>query len=471
MQLRYRFEPGHEDDGVSALVPLQVLNQLPDESFEWLVPGLLDEKIEALVRSLPKNLRVHFVPVPDAVSKALPLLDRGRGSLHAQLANALWRTGGVEVPRDSFREDLLPPHLRMNFLLLDDADKVIARSRSLGGLRTRHARASQQEYAKQSQLTTGARSWVFGDLAERQEAEQGGRRQIGYTALVDEGATVGLRAFATPPEARMGHERGIARLIRLVQARDLKPLRRDLAVNVQGEMVYKGLAAHPLLNPDLVAGRDLRDDLLDRIVMTVFIEGQETIRTEAAFDARIAARRGGIGLAGAGNLAQHAIDPGTTGAHPDPASESRAARGCRHSRAAGMADARRFPAHHAVGATEGIPALPAGHRTAPRKGQCESTARRAARRGDSAARGSLPRARQGRARPETAGRRRVPLAAGGIPRVPVCPAVRHPHPGFRAAPRRGVGRKAAVAARHDSPRQVRSPYSRTMFSRCWRRIG
>jgi ATP-dependent helicase HrpA len=184
----------------------------------------------------------------------------------------------------------------MNFLLLDDADKVIARSRSLGELRSRHAGASQQEYAKQSQLTTGARSWVFGDLAERQDAEQGGRRQIGYTALVDEGATVGLRAFATPPEARMAHQRGIARLIRLVQARDLKPLRRDLAVNVQGEMVYKGLAAHPLLNSDLVAGRDLRDDLLDRIVMTVFIEGQETIRTEAAFDARIAARRGGIGL-------------------------------------------------------------------------------------------------------------------------------------------------------------------------------
>ena len=77
VQLRYRFEPGHEDDGVSALVPLHVLNQLPEESFEWLVPGLLDEKIEALVRSLPKNLRVHFVPVPDAVAKALPLLDRG----------------------------------------------------------------------------------------------------------------------------------------------------------------------------------------------------------------------------------------------------------------------------------------------------------------------------------------------------------------------------------------------------------
>jgi ATP-dependent helicase HrpA len=295
VQLRYRFEPGNEDDGVSALVPLHILNQLPEEPFEWLVPGLLDEKIEALVRSLPKNLRVHFVPVPDAVAKAKPLLTPNQGSLHAQLADALLRTAGVPVPRDAFREDLLAPHLRMNFLLLDDADKVIARSRSLGALRGKHASASQQDYAKQSQLTSGARTWVFGDLPERQEMA-GGRRQMGFPALVDEGDSVGLRAFATPPEARISHERGTARLIRLVMARDLKPMRRDLAVNVQGEMVYKNLAAHPHLDPELTTGRDLRDDLLDRTVMTVFLDGREPLRSAATFDARIAEARGGMGL-------------------------------------------------------------------------------------------------------------------------------------------------------------------------------
>src|SRR3954471_19032783 len=79
VQLRYRFEPGHEDDGVSALVPLPVLNQLPEEAFEWLVPAFIEERVTAMVRSLPKALRVHFVPVPDAVAKVLPLLDSGRG--------------------------------------------------------------------------------------------------------------------------------------------------------------------------------------------------------------------------------------------------------------------------------------------------------------------------------------------------------------------------------------------------------
>ncbi|HEU4780056.1 MAG TPA: ATP-dependent RNA helicase HrpA, partial [Steroidobacteraceae bacterium] len=208
VQLRYRFEPGHEDDGVSALIPLHVLNQLPTEAFEWLVPGLLDEKIEALVRSLPKNLRVHFVPVPEAVARVLPLLERGRGSLYAQLAGALLRTGGVPVPGDAFREDLLPPHLRMNFVLIDDADKVIARSRSLKALRDKHGGVSQQHYAKQSQLKTGARTWEFGELPERQDVAQGGRAQTGYPALVDEGDSVGLRVFATPAEARISHQRG-----------------------------------------------------------------------------------------------------------------------------------------------------------------------------------------------------------------------------------------------------------------------
>ena len=295
-QLRYRFEPGHEDDGVAAMLPLHVLNQLPEEPFAWLVPGLFEEKITALVRSLPKQLRVHFVPVPEAVARVLPLLEYGRGSLYAQLAEALLRTGGVPVPRDAFREDLLPPHLRMNFLLLDDADKVVARSRSLASLRERHAGVSQQVYAQQSQLTSGARTWVFGELPERQEVAPDGRRQVGYPALVDEGDSVGLRVFATPPEARMSHERGAARLIRLVMARDFKTLRRDLAVNVQAEMAYRALGAHPLLNPDLVAARDLRDDLLDRIVMTVFLAGREPLRNEAAFNERVASWRGGMGL-------------------------------------------------------------------------------------------------------------------------------------------------------------------------------
>ncbi len=147
----------------------------------------------------------------------------------------LSRTGGVPVPRDAFREEVLPPHLRMNFLLVDDAQKVIARSRSLRGLRDRHAGASQQDYAKQSQPHhRRSRLGVSAICPTSSMRCRANASRWVIPALVDEGETVGLRVFATPPEARMSHERGTARLIKLVMAREFKSLRRDLAVNVQG---------------------------------------------------------------------------------------------------------------------------------------------------------------------------------------------------------------------------------------------
>jgi ATP-dependent helicase HrpA len=174
----------------------------------------------------------------------------------------------------------------MNFLLLDDAGEVIARSRSLAALQAAHGGASQRHYATQSRLATGARRWEFGELAEQVEVARGGLRQLGYPALVDEGDSVGLRVFATPQEAQASHRRGCARLIRLVLSRELKSMRRDLPVNVQAELAFRGVAP----------GRDLRDDLLDRIVTTVFLDGRELPRTAAAFDARVEAGRPGIGL-------------------------------------------------------------------------------------------------------------------------------------------------------------------------------
>ena len=127
--LQYRFEPGHEDDGVTAIIPLHLLNPLEPEPFRWLVPGLLREKVTALIKSLPKTLRIHFVPVPDHAERVLPMLDFGRGSFYAQISSALKKTGGIAVSTQSFREELLPAHLRMNFAVVNEANQVIDRAR------------------------------------------------------------------------------------------------------------------------------------------------------------------------------------------------------------------------------------------------------------------------------------------------------------------------------------------------------
>jgi ATP-dependent helicase HrpA len=297
--LQYRFEPGNEDDGVTAIVPLHTLNQVKSDSFSWLVPGLLAEKVAAMIRSLPKSLRVHFVPVPEYAQKALALLEPGKGSLQQQLATVLHRSVGVPVPADAFREELLPPHLRTNYALVDEAGKVIDRSRDLKVLQQRHGTAAVDTFrqlAQQTLLHTGCKAWTFGALPDTFDAQHDGQRLYGFPAVVDEGASVGVRVFATAAEAAAAQRRGLVRLLRLVMAKDLKPLRKDLAVNVQGELVYRGLAAHPLLDKDLQAGRDLRDDLMDCLVAAVFLEGQPDIRTAEALQARITTRRGGIGL-------------------------------------------------------------------------------------------------------------------------------------------------------------------------------
>ena len=214
---------------------------------------------------------------------------------------------------------------------------------------------------------------------------------------------MGLRVFATPAEARISHERGCARLIRIVMARDFKSYRRDLPVNVQGEMIYRSLAQHPLLNPDLVAGRDLREDLLDRLVMTVFLEGRPPLRSEAAFDARIAEQRGGIGLP-AQEISRTVqallerlgrIQAALPKALPAAAADI-------HAQLAWLTPAG-FLLVTPLGAAEGIPALPAGDRAAAREASPRPAARCTARCRDRTTRGPLPGAGQGRARSAAAG--------------------------------------------------------------------
>jgi ATP-dependent helicase HrpA len=141
---------------------------------------------------------------------------------------ALSRDAGVPVPRDAFREDLLPPHLRMNFLLVDDTGKVLARSRSLAELQAQHAGASQQDYAKQSRITSGARSWEFGDLPEQQQIRRPARAPGRLPGPGRRGRPLACAPSPRPAEAEASHERGAARLVRLVLARDMKSLRRDL---------------------------------------------------------------------------------------------------------------------------------------------------------------------------------------------------------------------------------------------------
>ncbi|MDD1650494.1 MAG: DUF3418 domain-containing protein, partial [Methylococcaceae bacterium] len=292
--LQYRFEPGHEEDGVTAIIPLHLLNQLDPDPFRWLVPGLLREKLAALIKSLPKTLRIHFVPVPEHAERVMPMLDFGQGSLYAQLSSALKKTGGIAVSTQSFREDMVPAHLRMNFAVINEASQVIDHSRDLDELKRRHsadAGKNFQQLARQAYLRTGSKTWDFGELPACFDGEHDGQKVYGFPAVVDEGETVGVRVFETPEAAARQQEQGLARLFRLALGRDLKYLKKNLAVNTQAELLYRQLPPHPFLHEALKPDRELREDLLDRLMAALYLEGQPDLRSAAEFADRLQAHR------------------------------------------------------------------------------------------------------------------------------------------------------------------------------------
>ncbi len=290
LPLQYRFQPGHEDDGVSVLIPLQLLNTLEDQSFRWLVPGMLRDKVIALLKALPKTLRIHFVPVPDYADRIIPMLDFGRGDLLDQLSVALKRTGGISVPKASFREELVPDHLKANYLVLGDDQRVIDRGRDLSALKSKHSQEAGKSFkqiASEAYLKTGCHAWDFGELPLTFDGQHDGSRVYGYPGLVDEGDSVGLRILESREEAQLVHEAGVARLLALTLAKDLKYIRKNLRVDAQAELAYARLSAHPFLYKDLGRERNLRDDVVTRLLAGVFLEDQGEIRSEAAFQDRL----------------------------------------------------------------------------------------------------------------------------------------------------------------------------------------
>lgn len=294
LPLQYRFEPGHVDDGVSALIPLQLLNTLEESPFRWLVPGMLRDKVIALLKSLPKTLRIHFVPVPDYAERILPMLDFAQGDLLAQLSSALKRTGGISVPTASFREELVPDHLKTNYLVLAEDQRVIDRGRDLSALKQKHSKDAGQSFkqiASEAYLMTGCHEWTFGDVPVTFDGSHEGSRVFGYPALVDEGQSVGLRILEAREEAQLVHEGGLARLLALSLAKDLKYIRKNLRVDAAAELAYGRLGAHPLFYKDLGKERALRDDVVARLLAATYLEDQVEIRDFASFSKRMEAHR------------------------------------------------------------------------------------------------------------------------------------------------------------------------------------
>jgi ATP-dependent helicase HrpA len=226
LALTYQFEPGTADDGVTAHVPLAVLNQLPDDGFEWLVPGMREELVTALIRGLPKPLRRQLVPAPDTARAVLPGLDPADGPLGEVLSRQLTRRTGQPIPTDAWDFAALPDHLRVTFAIAGDDGKVRAKGKDLDALRRRLAPAMRATVARAGHdlERSGLTDWTVGTLPRIVEQQANGLAVRGFPALVDEGGTVAVRVLTDATEQERAMWAGTRRLLLTVLPSPVRPV-------------------------------------------------------------------------------------------------------------------------------------------------------------------------------------------------------------------------------------------------------
>lgn len=318
LAVSYVFEPGQGHDGVHIQVPLAKLNQLNPAVFSWQVPGLRHELATELIRTLPKATRRNFVPAPQFADQALSWLSQHPSaeleSLSEGLSRALRAITGEVVPVELWRPDAVPAHLQPTFNITD-GERVVKSGHDLGQLRVDlTAKLNQRLTQRSAKSITGATSWVFGKIPRRSEFGRGGNKAVGFPALTDEGATVGLALVDTPEKANRLHFAGVRRLLTCTNPDTTRWVVTHLS---NADKLALGHSEYPSV-PDLLAdarlkavgqlahrfGADVHDEAAYRVLA-------DQVRTDTA-DQHLAVTR-----SAAGALASHArirtslSDPGT----------------------------------------------------------------------------------------------------------------------------------------------------------------
>lgn len=237
LRLTYQFEPGTDADGVTVHVPVQVLNQVRPDGFEWQVPGLRTELVTELIRSLPKQLRVNFVPAPDYARKVLDRVAPRTEPLLDALERELTAMTGVAVAREAWDPSRLPAHLRITFRVVDDRKRTLGEGTDLDELKRGLAGKVRGTLAKAASNVerSGLTEWTIGELPRTYERRQAGYDVKAYPALTDEGGSVAVRMYETEAEQRRAMWLGTRRLILLNAPSPVKL--------IQGRLTNKGKLA------------------------------------------------------------------------------------------------------------------------------------------------------------------------------------------------------------------------------------
>ncbi|KAF1049881.1 ATP-dependent RNA helicase HrpA [Xylophilus sp.] len=309
----YLHAPGDPKDGVSVTVPIFVLNQASEERVDWLVPGMLKDKIQALLKSLPQKPRARLVPLPESAARMAERLNApelyAKGPLIDALIQEVKAATQLDVKRTDFKLDMLPPHLFMHLRVVDEHGRQLGAGRSLAGLKAElgakargafqalaglkieaavqaapapqppSAKPNAVEYASTAQDAKGLQkytAWSFGELLELMEIRKGGQTLVGFPALIDAGDAVAIEVFDEPEAAAARHRAGLRRLFAL-QIRDaLKYLEKNIPDLQKMAVAYMPLGTQ----------EELRAQIIDVAIDRAFL-GAPLPTDEAAFKRRI----------------------------------------------------------------------------------------------------------------------------------------------------------------------------------------
>ncbi len=278
LPLSYHFEPDSESDGVTLTLPSELLSQMEPERFEWLVPGLLHERVVAMLRALPKQWRRNFVPAADFADALLPALDPNGDPLRAQIAARLRHMTGVTLPEQIWSEVTPPDHLKMRFQVIDAEGRVIQSGRDLQELqqspssKPAHTPNRGQHVEKGKPTAhplerTAVTRWDFGPLPESVEVERHGIVITLYPALLRKGKEISLQLLETPERAEIEGRNGITALFLQEQQSNIRAL-------VSQNLEQQGLCLHYL---SLGRCEELIEDLLTTAAMEALFGDSPTL--------------------------------------------------------------------------------------------------------------------------------------------------------------------------------------------------
>jgi ATP-dependent helicase HrpA len=301
MALIYCFEPGRADDGVTLEIPLALLPRVKAEQFEWLVSGLLAEKVLAMLKLLPKESRRELLPLADCARAFLAEGARESGTLANALREFLRSRRGVDVPEEAWHwqrlQIRLAPYLLMNFRVMGTEGECLHEGRDLLRLQARLAEGAEKSVApppSSGYSRQGLRDWVVDALPLVVEEQDNGRLVRGYPGLADQGESVALGLFPSAESAAQSHADGVRRLFTIGAAREIRKIMRDLPHLETMELMHAMLPSAPgyLQVPEPVRG-ELSRAMVVRAVERV-MPGAGEIRDEAGF--RSAAAQAGASL-------------------------------------------------------------------------------------------------------------------------------------------------------------------------------